>query len=386
MAKPSRAADDLSEGGTSDRVIDSVAGRYAIVLRCGAVVVASAAGWIGPPDGVSYTFLTIAIVILDVWAVLFTWAVRRHGLSGGLAVADAGILLAVLLAQRRLVSAALVSDGTSWTLMLASTAVFIPQLILRPLAGAAITIVVAAGFGLAEPVWTTGPAFLLLQGAVTCALMSLVRRGGRSADAVIARGERAMREEQVRSARRADEREQYRRLHDTILATHTVVASGVISRASVALRLQAASDLETLAELPGLPARGITRAVCGSADLGEILASVASHHGAEIVISAADRGVPVMVADAIADSVAEALVNVARHAGTTAAAVQLRDSRSGVIVTISDQGRGFVPARISPAKRGIRESIAGRMASAGGAAEVDSSPGRGTRVTLRWPA
>jgi signal transduction histidine kinase len=35
---------------------------------------------------------------------------------------------------------------------------------------------------------------------------------------------------------------------------------------------------------------------------------------------------------------------------------------------------------------GIRNSILARVAEVGGAASIDSHPGQGTRVDLRWPA
>jgi signal transduction histidine kinase len=39
-----------------------------------------------------------------------------------------------------------------------------------------------------------------------------------------------------------------------------------------------------------------------------------------------------------------------------------------------------------PAHRyGLRESVRGRMAAAGGRATVDATPGRGTRIVVEWP-
>ena len=62
--------------------------------------------------------------------------------------------------------------------------------------------------------------------------MTLVRRGGRSADAVIVGYLRAGQAARAEAARRADEREQYRRVHDTALSTLTMVASGAFSSQS----------------------------------------------------------------------------------------------------------------------------------------------------------
>ena len=338
----------------------------------------------GPPNGVSGRLLAVTIAALISWAAVFTVIVRRQGLSGALAFADALVVITVLLAQRHLIAAALVADGTSWTIMLASTAVFIPQLIMRkPAASLPITASVAAAYWLSEPVPTSGPAILLLQGAVTCALMMLVRRGGHSADAAIALSAAAEREEQVQSARRADEREQYRRLHDTILGTLTVVASGAVSGASPTVRREAARDLAVLAHLADLPPG--ERAPDLDLDLDERLSGVAAGAGVAVTFTASQVSVPAVVADCIAGGVTEALANVRRHARTPEAAVQVAGDGGRVVVTIRDRGPGFDLAAVPASRRGIRESITARMASAGGAAEVTSSPGSGTLVTLWWP-
>jgi signal transduction histidine kinase len=54
-------------------------------------------------------------------------------------------------------------------------------------------------------------------------------------------------------------------------------------------------------------------------------------------------------------------------------------------VFVRDRGAGFDPATVAPDRRGIRESIQGRLSRAGGTATVTSSPGGGTEVELRVP-
>lgn len=392
----------LDDAGTSDRAVTGVAERYAVVLRCGAVVTACVAGPMGASPGVSSRLLAVVLVTLACWAALFTAVVRRRGLPGVLVVADAVVVAAVVLLQRHLAPAALIADSTSWTLVLASSAVFISQLILRrPWTGPGVAVVVAMAYGLTGPGLTAGPVILLIQAAVTRTLMWLLRRGGRSADIAVARSARAEREEQVRAGRRADELEQYRRLHDTILATLTVVASGAVSGTSATLRDQAASDLKVLAGLPDLPPAAEHDLPAGLIDLAGPLAEIALASDITVRFSGSAAKAPKAVSDAIAHSVSAALANVARYAGTGEAEIQLEDgggkggatSRSagsqdhhGVVVTVCDHGHGFDPAAVPVSRRGIRESIIGRMESAGGAAEVTSRPGEGTVVTLRWPA
>jgi signal transduction histidine kinase len=52
-------------------------------------------------------------------------------------------------------------------------------------------------------------------------------------------------------------------------------------------------------------------------------------------------------------------------------------------VFVRDDGPGFEPDDVPSERRGIRDAIVGRVASAGGQAEIDSSLGGGTEVALR---
>jgi signal transduction histidine kinase len=54
-----------------------------------------------------------------------------------------------------------------------------------------------------------------------------------------------------------------------------------------------------------------------------------------------------------------------------------------VDVFIRDEGPGFDPDAVPAERRGIRDAIVGRMASAGGLATVESRLGEGTEVALR---
>jgi signal transduction histidine kinase len=110
--------------------------------------------------------------------------------------------------------------------------------------------------------------------------------------------------------------------------------------------------------------------------------------------------IPAPVVTALANATREALSNVAAHAGTADAWVEVSrvapdgnvadgstaDGRAGAQVTVRDRGAGFDPARVDQARLGLRRSIAERVADCGGHASVWSAPGRGTVVRLSWPA
>ncbi|WP_420113964.1 sensor histidine kinase [Pseudactinotalea sp.] len=95
--------------------------------------------------------------------------------------------------------------------------------------------------------------------------------------------------------------------------------------------------------------------------------------------------VPATVAEAILGAASEALRNADRHAGGPTRVRLAHTDRGGVLVEVHDLGPGFDSQRIDPARLGVAGSILGRMrALPGGAAEVDSAPGQGTRVVIRW--
>jgi signal transduction histidine kinase len=50
---------------------------------------------------------------------------------------------------------------------------------------------------------------------------------------------------------------------------------------------------------------------------------------------------------------------------------------------VRDRGKGFDPSSVYGDRRGIADSIIGRMARHGGTAKVRSEPGEGTEVSLR---
>jgi signal transduction histidine kinase len=52
-------------------------------------------------------------------------------------------------------------------------------------------------------------------------------------------------------------------------------------------------------------------------------------------------------------------------------------------VFVRDEGPGFDLGAVPTERRGVRDSIIGRMRAVGGRAEIDSVPGEGTEVALR---
>ena len=90
-------------------------------------------------------------------------------------------------------------------------------------------------------------------------------------------------------------------------------------------------------------------------------------------------------ARALVAAVREAVVNAARHAGAERVDVFVEADDSELMAFVRDTGRGFDPADVAGDRRGISESIVGRIHRLGGKALLTSVPGAGTEVELRVP-
>src|SRR5439155_823827 len=81
----------------------------------------------------------------------------------------------------------------------------------------------------------------------------------------------------------------------------------------------------------------------------------------------------------------EAMANAARHSGARRISVYVEVAPDAVSAFVRDEGSGFDSARLPQDRRGIAESIVGRMERHGGVATVTSEPSEGTEVSLRMP-
>jgi signal transduction histidine kinase len=370
--------------GPSDQALHRLAGWYAIALRLGGGVLFTAVAVLAATKPISGWWLAVPLTALCLWSAIFTWRVRRSGLTPTVVLADAAVISALALVQQHLVPAALIKDNTTWMLPLACTSIYILQIALRPwlgLPGAAI-VVIAYGLGAGRPAdaW-----LLVVETIVSAGLVAVIRGGARQADATVAASLETERQIRAEEARRADERAQHRQLHDTVLSTLTMVAAGAFVEPSPALTAQADRDLRVLQGLEGAPA--VPSGWAPLTDLRPKLERVAaSTDDLAVRLELVPVTLPSGVADHLVACVGEALRNVERHAGTGQAEVSVTGGDGWAVVKITDRGRGFDPAATPPSRRGIRESITGRMLAAGGRAAVASRPGAGTTVTVSWPA
>jgi PAS domain S-box-containing protein len=82
----------------------------------------------------------------------------------------------------------------------------------------------------------------------------------------------------------------------------------------------------------------------------------------------------------------ECLNNIAKHSGAGKATVAIRGDRDGILLSVTDNGRGFDPSLAAEQSGlgivGIRE----RVRLVDGAVSIHSRPGHGTRIDVRVPA
>jgi len=82
--------------------------------------------------------------------------------------------------------------------------------------------------------------------------------------------------------------------------------------------------------------------------------------------------------------VQEALSNIRRHARARHVTIRTTWEEGAFVLTITDDGQGFVPQAVSPASMGLR-AMQERAARIRGQLKIVSEPGQGTCVELRLP-
>jgi signal transduction histidine kinase len=88
---------------------------------------------------------------------------------------------------------------------------------------------------------------------------------------------------------------------------------------------------------------------------------------------------------ALVGAAGEAVNNAAKHAGVEEFVVFADAGADPVVVFVRDRGSGFDPDMVAADRRGLAESVVGRMERNGGHADVISVPGSGTEVRLSMP-
>jgi signal transduction histidine kinase len=155
-------------------------------------------------------------------------------------------------------------------------------------------------------------------------------------------------------------------------------AAGEQTRSQIA---HAQEQLGRTREELGRLARGLHPRVLAEHGLADALAALAKHLPLPVDVNVTGSRLPERVAAAAYFVCAEALANTAKHAAAARVTVAVTASDGWVRVEIADDGVGGAnPARGS----GLR-GLADRVETLGGTLQVQSVPGRGTRLAADIP-
>jgi signal transduction histidine kinase len=194
----------------------------------------------------------------------------------------------------------------------------------------------------------------------------------------------------IRRGRAAEHARINRELHDGVLQVLEAMALPVpADEESAAQRLV---EFRSIARSQAMELRRTLdrQAETGTKVLSEDLAGLAAEMTreglrAQLVFADVDDGeLSEARRIAVRDAVREALRNTMKHSGIREVVVRVEQRENGIAVIARDHGTGF-DADSVPAGFGITNSITARLVEVGGSAKIESSPGKGTRVTLWVP-
>jgi signal transduction histidine kinase/phage shock protein PspC (stress-responsive transcriptional regulator) len=187
------------------------------------------------------------------------------------------------------------------------------------------------------------------------------------------------RRERIRSEERA---ELAAHLHDSVLQTLALIQRNAESPGDVQ-RLARSQERELRSWLFG-DRSGREGGQLGAA-IRAVAAEVEERHDIAIeVVAVGDMPLDER-AGALVRAAREAMVNAAKFASVPEVAVYVEVEPEEAVVYVRDTGVGFDPDEVPEDRRGVSDSILGRMARHGGSASIRSAPGEGTEVELRLP-
>ena len=169
------------------------------------------------------------------------------------------------------------------------------------------------------------------------------------------------------------------RVHDSVLQTLALVQreAGDPRRVAALARRQERELRSWL--YPDARAEGASLASA----IDEAAAEVEELHGVPVeLVRTGDVPLDERV-EALVLAAREAMANAARHSGADQVSTFVDVSDDEIAVFVRDRGSGFDTSKVAKRKHGLAESIRGRMARAGGTADVTSTPGEGTEIELR---
>ncbi len=185
--------------------------------------------------------------------------------------------------------------------------------------------------------------------------------------------------EKAKATRLHERSEIARQLHDSVLQTLKLISSsaGDAGEVRYLARVQERDLRKTINEYQS-PHRDSFRA-----RLLDARASVEDRYRVEIEQVIRDDAEMTPGLQTLIEAATEAMANAARHSGSSTIDLYADVRPDGVQINVLDRGNGFDPETVGAG--GMAHSIVGRVAEAGGTADIKTAPGRGTDVSLFLP-
>ncbi len=195
----------------------------------------------------------------------------------------------------------------------------------------------------------------------------------------LAREVSAERNERIRSEERAA---MAAHLHDSVLQTLALIQRNADSPRTM-VQLARAQERELRGWLYGTGADHTPRTLKAAVDA--MAKDVEERHDIQVdVVVVGDSALEEPV-EAVVAACREAATNAGKHSGADAVSVYVEAEPAAITAYVHDRGRGFEPEAVPADRRGIRDSIRGRIARHGGTVELFTAPGEGTEVAIRVP-
>ena len=345
-------------------------------------------GGVALAQGAPVTPAAATVALALAWTAATVLVARRRPgwlgspgwLAADVAVAAATILVPSVAARTMTAffggypfsSLALAATMAGWPAALAAGAV---------LAAATVGRLALVPDGMSVQVVVETVVFYLVSATILAWANGVLRRSDaqrRAAEEALAaeRAERVLAQERAETAAH---------LHDSVLQTLALIQrrsddAGAVTALARRQERELRDWLAGARRTPAEPRTGFADALTRAAAEVE-----ADHHVTVELVTVGDAALDAGL-DALVAATREAVTNAAKHAGEDSLSVYAEVAADAVRVFVRDRGAGFDPATVPGDRRGISESIVGRMARHGGSAQVRSSPGEGTEVELTLPA
>lgn len=170
-------------------------------------------------------------------------------------------------------------------------------------------------------------------------------------------------------------------LHDSVLQTLALIQNRASDAQEVAT-LARRQERELRRWLFERPRAGAEAGQSVKGALQRAAAEIEELHGVPIEVVVVGDGPLDARVDAVVQAAREAMVNASKFAGSGRVDLYAEVGEQRVEVFVRDRGAGFDPDRIPADRRGVRESIVGRMVRNGGHCAIHSEAGLGTEVEL----